>query len=350
MKNLYILPLITILILVQSNIKAQTDVLNLFGISHEIIYENGFVVTKDSGEKLKLEKDINNRYFNKIVVEISDGLGNIHLYNTNPQKDQLKNIADSLFLKFGNDNDGKKNYTKRDLENFDYGFIDGRMWKLDANTAIMLNYFKDVQFLNDYGGLVLDIYFKDNSIKYSDFKNKELDNDSDNKEFSFRKTNWGMSKTEIQEIEGSPDIVNEDYLVYNNQTIGGKYNAKIYYIFVDSKLVRAKYIVDEDHTNKNDYINDFLSIKELLSKKYGEPLEEQKNWKNDLYKGDSQNYGTAISIGHLSLLYIWRTSTTDITAYLSGDNFEILNQIEYKSRLLDDVEKKKTEEKILDDF
>ena len=110
------------------------------------------------------------------------------------------------------------------------------------------------------------------------------------------------------------------------------------------------------HSNENDYILDFNKLKEILTKKYGKPIEDERLWKNDLYRDDPQYWGFAISLGHLIYLATWETPATDttdttiITLLLNGENFEIMFCIEYLSKNLHKLEEKAIEKKSLEEL
>jgi len=122
------------------------------------------------------------------------------------------------------------------------------------------------------------------------------------------------------------------------------------YIFVENKLVRAKYVLAEEHSNKNDFINDYKLFQSILIIKYGKPLKDDIYWRNNLYKKDPSNWGTAISVGHLSYFSKWDTGDTEIICFLHGDNFNIKCGVEYISRKLEQLEKSYKEKKGLENF
>jgi hypothetical protein len=150
-------------------------------------------------------------------------------------------------------------------------------------------------------------------------------------EFDFRKTKWGMSPDEVVASEGKEPQERSDNLAVYSTKISGK-DFLLIYQFIEKKLAIAGYMLDEKHTNKTDYISDYNEIKELLVKKYGEPTEDQQEWKNDLYKNNTAKWGTAISVGHLSYKSIWETPNTIINLGLHGDNYEIHCAVLYNSK------------------
>ena len=81
--------------------------------------------------------------------------------------------------------------------------------------------------------------------------------------FDFRKTKWGMTISQVKAIESiKPSAVTKDksktLLIYKD-TIAGL-SCKVVYIFSQNKLIRSKYMVTKEHTNKNDYLSDYNSL------------------------------------------------------------------------------------------
>ena len=105
-------------------------------------------------------------------------------------------------------------------------------------------------------------------------------------------------------------------------------------------MTRAKYFFVAEHTNKNDFINDFLRLKEALIQKYGTPVIDDRIWRKTLYQDTQEHWRTAISRGDLVYLAIWKTERTEISTYLSGENYGIKHQIEYQRKALKSLEKR----------
>ncbi len=161
--------------------------------------------------------------------------------------------------------------------------------------------------------------------------------------YDFRETNWGFQRNQVINSEKQPVFVNKDNIIGYESSIAGM-KCLIGYIFTDEKLTRAKYVIQETHTNKSDY----KTLKSLLTKKYGSTiLDNDQKWFNDLYKDEYQQWGMAISLGHLSYISSWQTPKTKIDLVLSGDNYEINLVIEYKSTQFEGVEKKLKEKEDL---
>ena len=156
---------------------------------------------------------------------------------------------------------------------------------------------------------------------------------------NFRKTVWGMSKSQVKATEsGKPKKEDDSTFVYVGRVSG--MNALIIYIFAENKLVRAKYLFREQHSNENDYISDYDNLKKALVKKYGKVKDEKSVWRDDLYKDNYSKWGFAVSLGHRIYYSQWETKDTEIFLVLSGENYKIDLVAEYCSKVLKDLEKK----------
>ncbi len=166
---------------------------------------------------------------------------------------------------------------------------------------------------------------------------------------NFRKTTWGMSIQAVKSSESEELLKAEDDALWYKTTIGGN-ECVILYLFVDNMLCRSKYIFSHDHTNKNLFIQDYSALKADLQKKYGDPDEDEVVWLNSLYKDDLDDWGLAISIGHLAYYTKWVIDNTQIYLSLRGDKYKIQLVIEYQSLALRERERQYRESQKLDDL
>lgn len=166
----------------------------------------------------------------------------------------------------------------------------------------------------------------------------------------FRETTWGMMTAEVIRVEGDPaldQVNNSGFRVfgYERKLPAGETTHDVYalYYFVEDTLWMADYRIVTKHSNKNQYLHDFMTLKGLLNQKYGE-VEPEIFWKNDLYKDDTDQWGLAVSVGHLALSSTWYTGTTKIQLSLFGDNYKIRFNVNYETMdqgLLELAEKQK---------
>jgi hypothetical protein len=163
----------------------------------------------------------------------------------------------------------------------------------------------------------------------------------------FRKANWGMTQAQVTATEPDrPAEVREDNgeVVVRYDTSPGR----LIYIFADDKLVRAKYISNAEHAELNDFIADFSGVEPVLQERYGKPATERAVWDNDLYQQErlpyldqdrarpsdilpsDQHAGLSVSLGYLRLYTQRANARTKVVHALTGENYRILHQIEYR--------------------
>jgi hypothetical protein len=166
----------------------------------------------------------------------------------------------------------------------------------------------------------------------------------------FRNTKWGMSREAVKKLEtAKSSISDEDILAFEDTVQGMK--CDVVYFFVEDKLVRARYVMEEEHTNKNDYISDYKAIYDSLSKKYGKPKIDRTVWKDDHYKDDPKDWGMAVAVGHLVYYATWTSEHgTMITNTLSGDNFKFQHIVEYEGVEYSKLEREAKEKKSAKDL
>lgn len=151
----------------------------------------------------------------------------------------------------------------------------------------------------------------------------------------FRNASWGMTVEETKKLEAAkPDREDKEARGLDMIVYIGKADAlscAYGYIFADDKLVEGRYRFIEKHTNNNQYIEDFNVIKASLVEKYGKPKSDETIWYNNLYKSDPNEWGFAVSLGHLAFQAVWQTANTKILLQLQGDNYEFTHLLQYAS-------------------
>lgn len=229
--------------------------------------------------------------------------------------------------------------------------------KAIAHLVLHYTYYLDgFSFAFDAGEMKLAILDKDRLLsKVKLFGAQKVEEAEEGVEVSipkisttgFRKVLWGMSPKQAKEIETAEFVKEEkgggaikglNLLVYKDNIVG--LDCFIAYYFAEDKLTRGRYIVLEEHSNKNLYISDFKDIKNQLTKKYGKPKNDEAIWLDDLYKDDPSDYGLAISLGDLRYLAEWDSPETEIQLVLHGDNYKISFWVEYKGKAFKGLEKK----------
>lgn len=154
---------------------------------------------------------------------------------------------------------------------------------------------------------------------------------------AFRKVPWGANRTAVVESERTPPTDESTQTISFADLIAGL-PCTVLYIFVTDRLVRAKYVVTAGHVNSTKYLSDFETLQALLVKKYGPPAKNDTFWAGDLYKHDPSEWGMAVSTGDLSKYCTWDVTGATVVLALSGDNYEVLLQVEYSSVELQGLE------------
>lgn len=155
-----------------------------------------------------------------------------------------------------------------------------------------------------------------------------------------RNCKWGMTKKQVLSIEKSKLSTNsKDYLSYDVNMDGDPY--ALIYNFKNDSLISGMFIFSpQQDISPNTYYEYFLRISNKLKIKYGQ-LQDMTKWKNDLYKGDIQNYGNLVSIDHVDFEHVFMTEKTKIMLQLVGENYGCNLGIIYKN--LNYSEEEKTE-------
>lgn len=155
---------------------------------------------------------------------------------------------------------------------------------------------------------------------------------------TFRDFAWGEAKSAVDAAvtkglaEGADYYSDEDMTYILDSSVAG-YDASIMYMFdEDQNLDSAAYVLEEKHTNRNQYYYDYEDLVEKLTDKYGEPDYSYADWHDDLYRDDPGDWGFAIALGHVKFSSSWQDRDGNaILLVLSGDNYEISTRLIYYS-------------------
>lgn len=187
-------------------------------------------------------------------------------------------------------------------------------------------------------------YYKKKSVD-SLFTTRETNIPSKTSAFAFRKARWGMTKQQVIASEGEKPDYHKDHMMVFKDTLLG-FPVLTVYLFDNGKLYSGKYAFTQKHTNKIIFIEDYEKVKGALVKKYGNPGNDNKFWRNDLFKDEPQRWGMAIAIGHLVLETTWKREDVKILLQLSGDNYKILFILQYNDPKFRPTEKNSDMDKL----
>jgi hypothetical protein len=163
----------------------------------------------------------------------------------------------------------------------------------------------------------------------------------------FRDYKWGETKEKIKASEELKLLEESDEMLVYSGSIASK-ACFIGFILDDDILTRGAYFLNETYVNENKYVDDFYYIKELLTKKYGEPELEGENWSNELFKNDKKDWGIALKSGHVTFVANWMTEKTQIELIVSAENRKVSSIILYKDLSRKDEMKEESEKRKMD--
>jgi len=149
---------------------------------------------------------------------------------------------------------------------------------------------------------------------------------------------WGMSIEQVLELEGKPAVRENsngiEIIGYQKRVIDK--DCLVGYLFADNKLFKTQYNFSENHFDKLMYLDDYEKVKSLVVQRYGEPEGEAVDWKDPQFKNDSNNWGTAISLGHVEYSSRWQTSESEIVLSLFKVQKDVILRIEYSGKMIAD--------------
>lgn len=155
-------------------------------------------------------------------------------------------------------------------------------------------------------------------------------------DYDFKSFQWGDSREKVISVEGTPEGdgtvsgTTSTYLAYETTAVG--MDVLLGYYFCDEGLYGVRYVLLEEHSNEELYIDDYEKFKNALTKKYGKPLWDLENWANDSKKEYyADRKGDALCYGYLTYETVYSSGTASIVMAMSADNYEITTTIDYMS-------------------
>ena len=158
---------------------------------------------------------------------------------------------------------------------------------------------------------------------------------AETKSFDFRHVRWGMSMKEVKIAEAKQKLIKEDKKK-NKRISSLSYETtldnilfSLLYLFADDKLYAAIYTCAEDFADVNKYLEEYHSLRKMLTKLYNEPYQDKTRWEIELYKNDKANLARAYSLGHVATYTTWNKNNTELTLRLAGKNGKCVLDIDY---------------------
>lgn len=163
------------------------------------------------------------------------------------------------------------------------------------------------------------------------------------REPDFRKGKWGDSMTTCKSKEGKRDNYNMDG-IYAFDTYVAGLKAIAAYRFTDDRLTSGKYVFTQE--NADNCIRDYNNLVSYLTKKYGKPAKDNKEYTATDYEKRHYSDGELIRDSKLEMSTVWYTPFTIVIITINGERYSISMGLEYYSTKLDQVR----EEGILNDL
>lgn len=167
----------------------------------------------------------------------------------------------------------------------------------------------------------------------------------------WRGVKWGSSQKTFRKKfkKAKPVKGDADSLSLNDKV--GNDKAQTFCEFKNGGLVRVVSVLSEQHLmNDNAHIKDFERLKEALTKKYGEPDKDLRNWTDDLYQDQEGNWGTALALGHLVLIASWELEGTQVVLIASSQDRRPMVAIQYTDTSKSADLEAEREKELLDDL
>jgi hypothetical protein len=196
-------------------------------------------------------------------------------------------------------------------------------------------------FIDTSGKLVIDTMYQSADRFHQGLAVVQLSEAESDSNGDFRKSTWGMTRGQVEALEGEPwttgtveDFKNVEYIAYMT-TVDGL-NAYAAYYFNADGLFEARYIIIEKRTNMSWYIDDYKRLRDSLNNQYGDPHADEEIWDTEAHKSLYANdKGEALSHGFLKYVTDYGTDRTFILMSMELDNDLISTVIDYSSLLID---------------
>jgi len=144
----------------------------------------------------------------------------------------------------------------------------------------------------------------------------------------FRNIPWGSSKEYILENDVSERIeTGEDYLILKDNL--ADIEVEVTYFLWRKHFIKGVYKTTEHMGEYSSYIEVYQRFKELLSKKYGNPMIDLTNWSDIQYKNQPSKWLLAISKGHLEHVAYWEQQSIIISIKFEAVEGQPVIKIEY---------------------
>jgi hypothetical protein len=148
----------------------------------------------------------------------------------------------------------------------------------------------------------------------------------------FRKTRWGMTRREVRRLVKGLKAGGNAAL-YGPDRIGGV-RLQVEYGFAKDRLFLVVLRDVAQHYGAKGYIEDYVALKGLLTKRYGAPEHDGVEWDSNLREAvmeDLTGIASQVHLGHARLNAIWRDGQTLISISCGATDLKVETKIIYAS-------------------
>jgi hypothetical protein len=129
-------------------------------------------------------------------------------------------------------------------------------------------------------------------------------------------------------------VYGDEPLPYIEAVVMQDYTCIAEYKFENDKLIEKNYVMSVPKQSTIDFIKDYKQIKQILSKQYGEPYEEQEQWEENVNKKKFSSLKEAILADKLTLGASWIINEdTHLQILVSGNDEKIIMGVQYTTEL-----------------
>lgn len=153
-------------------------------------------------------------------------------------------------------------------------------------------------------------------------------------ETNFRNTVWGDSIAMVESIETESKIADaQDGFLFYNGNIAGLETTICYMFDEEYGLYRAGYLIDKQYLSSgNIAISDYYSLRDILTKKYGEPDSKEEPIILSFLAQYAPDDGSALLMGEIMYTATWELpeQNTRICVEAFSSNYEIIVRAMYE--------------------
>ena len=147
----------------------------------------------------------------------------------------------------------------------------------------------------------------------------------------FRNAKWGEDRDTVKKYETEINLIEYDDKLAGEIVVGG-YDSYAAYLFDENKLYQGFYTLQTDYSNAGQYIPAYDNLKEMLTKKYGQPYEDEIIPLGEQDLIDMFGPAKALEYGYVVYRARWETGTTDVMIGMMGENYEVDLFISYTDK------------------